>query len=138
MPDKKTEQPVVDLKLTDAQIQEHLENLVFKFSTEYSFELFDKTSVKISNLNNSNQLTVEDEMQAIKGSHEFTVHKYQIKILSHTLKSYGEEKFDTPEAALEFITKLPSSVLDIIISYQNTFEKVIHDAAKDKHFKNLS
>jgi len=138
MPDKKTEQPVVDLKLTDAQIQEHLENLVFKFSTEYSFELFDKTSVKISNLNNSNQLTVEDEMQAIKGSPAFTVHKYQIKILSHTLKSYGEEKFDTPEAALEFITKLPSSVLDIIISYQNTFEKVIHDAAKDKHFKNLS
>ncbi len=130
--------PEVNLNLTEEQLNHHLEELVFKFDTEYSFNIFGKTPVIIAILNNTSQLEVEDEMKDVVGSTSYIVHHYQLKILSRTLRQYNETKFNSPAEVIEFVKILPSTVLDTIISHQNAFEKAIMDAAKSKHFKNLS
>jgi hypothetical protein len=127
----------VDLGLDSEQINKHLENLIFTFTTNYEFKLFGKVDVALSTLNNQDQLLVEAEMKDIKGTPAFVVHTYQVKILTHTLKQYADTKFISAGQVQTFITKMPSTVLDIILAHQNEFEKVLLDAAKGEHFKNL-
>lgn len=98
----------------------------------------DKIKAVLKNLSAEDQLTLESHMNPIEGSTTYILHTYTVQVLKYTLLEYGENKFNSPDDAEQFIKKLPSVILDKLIKVQNAFEqqlkKVLQFEKINDHF----
>lgn len=87
-----------------------------------------KLTVVLKSLTAEAQLAVEKDMHEVKGSSPYILHIYSLKLLSQTLQSYGSKTFETVEEAYNFLSKLPSIIIDRLAKEHNELEKEIKSA----------
>jgi hypothetical protein len=100
----------------------------------YATEIVDvipgKITASVKNLGTNDQISIEKEMESITGSNAYVLHTYGLKLLSATMLSYGNNKFETRDQATSFLsdTNLSSVIVDKLIKSQNLLEKKVRAA----------
>jgi len=100
----------------------------------------DKLKVKVRSLAAKDQLDIEKGIPDPKSSSAaFIIHSYSLKLLSKTIISYGDKKFETQLDAYSFLENITNSIIDKLTKAQNELEKDIRKAlALDSIEENFS
>jgi len=118
-----------------------LEQLVFNGNATKDFERGDgKLKFTLATVTGENQLNLESGMEKIKGSPNFIIHTYGVKLLSYSLKKYQEKDFSksTPEEVENFIITLSTPVVDVLSIAQADFQKECKNLLSPEVIENLS
>jgi len=87
-----------------------------------------KIKAKLRTLQVGDQLDIEDTMSSIKDKSQlFILHHYSMLLLSRSLVEYNGKKFDpsTHELTYQFLEKLPSAIIDILVKEREDFQKIV-------------
>lgn len=90
-----------------------------------------KIKATISTLSAKDQLEIEEYMNKDRVKNNpaaYVVHLYSLKLLSKTLKSYGNKTFANSDEAYEFLGNLVGSIVDKLTKAQNALEKDVRKA----------
>ncbi len=89
-------------------------------------ELLDgRVKATLRSLSAKDQIEIEGSLGSLKGSTAFVLHTYSLKLLSHTVVTYGKETFKDSVEALKFLETLPGAVIDYLVKQQTALEKEI-------------
>lgn len=129
----------LQIKVSKSEEAKILAELFEDGFSKISYDIIpNKIKATLKNLNAEDQLALENHMNPMEGSTTFILHTYTIQVLKYTLLEYGEHKFNNPNDVEQFITKLPSVILDKLIRVQNAFEqqlkKVLQFEKINDHF----